>query len=104
MEAEVDDRADKEDEPLGPDEARLYRGVAARLNYVAPDRANIAYALKEAARDMSVPRQSSLRKLRKIGRYLIGKPRLVSKFAWQRWPGRVTSFTDSDWAGCSKSA
>jgi len=82
----------------------VYRGVAARLNYLAPDRADIGYAVKEAARDMSAPRQSSMRKLRKIGRYLIGKPRLVSKFAWQEWPSLVSAFTDSDWAGCARTA
>ena len=92
------------DEPLGPEDARTYRGVAARLNYVAPDRPDMAYAIEEAARDMSTPKQSSLAKLRKIGRYLIGKPRLVSKFKWQEWPSRVTSFTDSDWAGCVRTA
>ena len=39
-----------EDKELEPAEARLYRGVAARLNYIAPDRADIAFAVKEAAR------------------------------------------------------
>ncbi len=42
--------------------------------------------------------------LNKIGRYLIGRPRLVAKFPWQKSPGLVTTFTDSDWAGCSKTA
>ena len=101
-----DVRADEKinDPALGPDDARTYRGVAARLNYISPDRPDIAYAVKEAARDMSSPRESSLRKLRKIGRYLIGKPRLVAKFRWQSMPDTVTTFTDSDWAGCDKSA
>ena len=45
-----------------------------------------------------------MRRLRKIGKYLIGSPRLVSKFVWQDMPTKVTSFTDSDWAGCVKTA
>ena len=28
----------------------------------------------------------------------------MSKFAWQEWPAKVTAFTDSDWAGCVKTA
>ena len=53
---------------------------------------------------MSRPRESDLRRLRNIRKYLIGKPRLVSLFPWQSMPDRVTGFTDSDWAGCSKTA
>ena len=93
-----------EDPELGPAEARTYRGVAARLNYIAPDRADLSYAVKEAARSMSKPKESDLKKLRKIGKYLIGQPRLVIRFAWQDMPSRVTAFTDSDWAGCARSA
>jgi len=101
---EVAVELDDDDELLGPEDARLYRGVAARLNYVAPDRSDIAYAVKEAARNMSSPTASGLRRLKKIGRYLIGVPRLVSKFNWQDMPTVVTAFTDSDWAGCIRTA
>ena len=45
-----------------------------------------------------------MRRLRKIGQYLIGSPRLVSKFVWQDMPTKVTSVTGSDWAGCVKTA
>ena len=95
---------DGEDLLLDAESSRLYRGVAARLNYVAPDRPDLAYAVKEAARAMSSPKESDLRKLKKIGKYLIGAPRLVSTFQWQDMPSRLTSFTDSDWAGCSRTA
>ena len=53
---------------------------------------------------MSAPKASDMRRLRKIGKYLLGKPRLVSKFKYQDMPSTITSFTDSDWAGCTKSA
>ena len=42
--------------------------------------------------------------LNKIGRYLSGKPRLVMKFPWQVVKTIATSYTDSDWAGCRKTA
>ena len=66
-----------EEEPLDAQQARLYRGVAARLNYIAPDRPDISYAVKEAARNMSCPKPSDLRRLRNIGKYLLGQPRLI---------------------------
>ena len=103
-EEEVQVDCDELEELLDATGARLYRGVAARLNYLSPDRADIGYAVKEAARNMSAPRHSDLKKLRKIGKYLLGKPRLISKFAYQDMPSTNTSFTDSDWAGCIKSA
>ena len=53
---------------------------------------------------MSAPRQSHMDKIKKIVRYLKGKPRLVSKFRWQRLPDTMTTYTDSDWAGCAKTA
>ena len=95
---------DEIEEELDAAGAKLYRSVAARLNYLSPDRADIGYAVKEAARSMSSPKRSDLAKLRKIGKYLLGKPRLVSKFVFQDMPSSITTFTDSDWAGCARSA
>ena len=89
-----------EEQPLEPQQARLYGGVAARLNYIAPDRPDIAYAVKESARNMSCPRPSDLRRLKKIGKYLLGQPRFISLLKWQDAPSKITAFTDSDWAGC----
>ena len=86
-------------EELGRDEARRYRAVAARLNYLAPDRVDIGYSVKEAARSMAKPLVGDWDKLKRIGRYLLGKPRLISKFAWQSDIGVVTAYSDSDWAG-----
>ena len=102
--SEVAIDGDEFDEDLNAAEARLYRGVAARLNYMSPDRPDIGYAVKEAARSMSAPKASDLRRLRKIGKYLLGQPRLVSLFKWQDMPTRITTFTDSDWAGCARTA
>ena len=73
---------DDDDDDLDPASAKLYRAVAARLNYISPDRPDIGVAMKEAARNMSKPRKSDIQKLKKIGRYLIGKPRLVLNFPW----------------------
>ena len=81
-------------------EASLYRGIAARLNYLAQDRIDIQYACKEASRRMARPRLCDWPALKRIGRYLIGAPRYVQMFAWQALPEVVNTFTDSDWAGC----
>ena len=94
-----------DDDPLlDKKNATLYRAVAARLNYLSPDRPDIAYSVKEAARAMSAPRESHMARIKKLGRYLKGRPRLICKFGWQETPEYLTTYTDSDWAGCKETA
>ena len=95
---------EEDGEPLTGEEATRYRAITARLNYLAVDRPDIQYAVKEAARSMATPQKAHWSKLTRIGRYLVGKPRLIMRFPWQRAQQIVTSYTDSDWAGCVKSA
>ena len=82
-------------------EARRYMAIAARLNYLAPDRVDLGLSVKEAARNMSKPMIQDWEKLKRIGRYLVGRPRLISRFIWQPLQSIVTGYTDSDWAGCA---
>ena len=46
---------DDDEAPLMGDQASLFRSVAARSNYLAQDRPDIAYAVKEICRKMSTP-------------------------------------------------
>ena len=46
-----------EGQELGPEEATRYRALVARLNYLAMDRADIQFAVKESAKRMSTPRE-----------------------------------------------
>ena len=86
--------------PLEGEEASQYRAIVARLNYLAADRPDIAFAVKELARNMSAPTQGSRDRLKRLGRYLVHKPRAVVDFEWQDVPTRLRAFTDADWAGC----
>ena len=101
-----DDYMDFEDVPieplelLGPGDASRYKGLAARLNYLAQDRPDIQYAVKEAARRMSKPTTGDWGLLKRIGRYLLGAPRALQTFRWQAVPVSVDVYVDSDWAGC----
>ena len=95
---------DDDDAILVGQDATNYRSVTARLNYMSPDRVDIQYATKEAARHMATPRASHMAGLKKIGKYLAGRPRLVIHFKWEDRKQLVTGSTDSDWAGCAKTA
>eukprot|EP00959_Pyramimonas_sp_CCMP1952_P038047 796217-Pyramimonas_sp.AAC.1 len=38
--------------------------------------------------------------VKRIARYLLGRPRLVQRFRRQRWSGVLKGFSDSDFASC----
>ena len=92
----------EEDTLLQGTEATTYRALCARLNYLSQDRPDIRFASKEASRSMAAPRQGDWGLLKRIGRYLVGTPRLRQSFRWQESPSVVTTFVDSDWAGCKR--
>ena len=99
-----------EEEAQGPEvdrvlsavEAGWFRGAAARANYLAQDRFDLAFAAKELCRRMAVPRQSDLVALRRLARYVLEVPRLVQCFRWQAPTREFVVYTDTDFAGCPR--
>ena len=85
---------------LGKEEASQYRALVARCNYLGPDRPDIAYSVKELARGMAEPTRGNLLQLKRLGRYLKGRPRMQQLFRWQEMPKMLTTYTDAAWAGC----
>ena len=91
------------EEELGPEEAKVFRGLAARINFLAIDRPDIQYAAKEICRYMARPRHLDYGRIKRVARYLISKPRMEITFPYQRSPQTLTVLSDSDYAGCLKS-
>ena len=52
----ADSQEEADETLLDKAEAKVFRGVAARLNYMGPDRPDMQYAIKEVARCMANPR------------------------------------------------
>ena len=50
---------------------------------------------------MSAPTELSLAALKRLGRYLLGRPRLVFRYPFQS-ASHVDCYSDTDWAGCPK--
>lgn len=88
---------------LNREESKAYRGLVARLNYLAQDRSDITYSVKELSREMANPTKASWIKMKRIHRYLMGAPRLVLEYKYQSRQERIVTWTDSDFAGCIKS-
>ena len=102
-----EDRPWQEEEngtPLRGSEASEYRALAARANYLAQDRADILFAAKECCRGMAAPTWGHMKAIRRLARYLISAPRVVWTFAFQARQKTLRFYSDSDWAGCRRTA
>ena len=91
-----------EEAEMSPRDATQYRAVAARLNFLSCDRPDVQYACKEATRRMATPVNGDWSLLKRVGRYLLGSPRVVHCYKWQSWPAGITVFVDSNLAGCTR--
>ena len=90
----------KSDELLSSGQASIYRALVARANYLAQDRPDIQYSVKELCREMSTPSQKSWESLKRLGRYLKGRPRMIQHYPWQSDCYDLHVYVDSDFAGC----
>ncbi|MDA8582757.1 reverse transcriptase domain-containing protein [bacterium] len=95
---------EEDEEILDAFRQREYRSIVARANYLAVDRADIQYSVKELCRSMSAPRVGDWKKLKRLGRYLVNEPRVITKYEWQKKVGVIKGYSDSDWAGCRATA
>ena len=89
-----------DDTALCAADATRYRRAAARINYIALDRGDIAYAAKEISRRMSCPRVRDVERIKRMLRYIKGKRRASYLYRWQNCPDKIEVYSDSDWAGC----
>ena len=81
-------------------DATLYRRAAARINYVALDRPDLSFASRVASSHMSCPKEGDDQLIKRINRYLKGKPRVAIHYGFQEPCQDIVVLTDSDWAGC----
>ncbi|CAL1147466.1 unnamed protein product [Cladocopium goreaui] len=93
--------------PLSEEEAKRYRSAVGSAIYLSLDRRDIQYAVKEAARHMSQPRQCDMKAVKTLAAYLQTHPtvgRVVTcdpPSATGEWS--IELYSDSDWAGCLES-
>ena len=82
--------------PLEPHQATQFRAQVARGIYLAQDRTDIAYAVKELSRSMATPTTNDMENLRKLARYLIGAPRVVNHYKYQTPVHTIHAWSDTD--------
>ena len=87
-------------QPMHEGKQREYRSLTMRAAFLAQDRPDIAEATKSLARNMKAPTDASWSDLKRLGRYLLGKKRLVYEYWPQRFQKEIVVYCDSDHAGC----
>ena len=90
---------------LSPEDATTYRALSARANFLSQDRGDIQYATKELCREFAVPNRNSYSRLKRVGRYLVGKPRMVHRYNFGPGvsdPEVIDIYVDTDFAGCKE--
>ena len=86
--------------PMNAERTTLFRSLVMRAQFLGQDRADIAESVKSLTRKMKSPTEADFKDLKRLGRYLISKPRVINMFESQRESKTIKVFCDSDHAGC----
>jgi hypothetical protein len=94
----VSDESFESEEFLDHERFKKYQSICARANFLAVDRMDIQFATKECCRAMSKPTVRNWAQLKRLGRYLIGRKRLIYRYDFQDDVRMVTTYSDANWA------
>ena len=74
------------------DEATVFRGVAARANFLSLDCPDLQFPVQQMKSEMAKPMVGSWKRMKKIARYLINSKRVI-------WHFKCHVCGDNDWGG-----
>ena len=92
-----------ETEPLDGAQCNMYKSAVGSAIPLSPDRRDIQFAVKEAARRMSNPRTCDMQSVKNLAAYLQAHPavsRVITCDQKVGEPWSIELHSDSDWAGC----
>ena len=84
--------------PLNADDAALHSAVAMRVNCLSLDRRDLSCAASSLARGMKNPTTKDLEELKRVERYLRGRPVGAIRFGTRTLPGVLEVSCDADHA------
>ena len=91
-----------EDEPrLGEEDRRAYHRCVGILRHLLKYRPDMAFAVHEVSKTLASPGDADLRRLRRLGRCLLGTQKLGIVIRKSNDPEHLDSYTDADWSGDS---
>ena len=90
----------EEDDLLTGEEFKLFQSVAARFTFLAMDKPDLLYSVKELMRKMASPRTQDLTALKRDARNTIKYPRMTCRYPWTQLDNNIEVFGDVNFAGC----
>lgn len=97
-----DEPKEEDNTELHIEDATMFRPIAARANYLAVDRPDAQYACKEISRGMAHPTSKDKLTLRRLIKYLAGRPRMVHMYGASKGGNALNVSIDADWASVRK--
>lgn len=79
-----------------------YRSTTGVAQYAASPRYDIKYSVKELVRLASSPDRGATQMSKRLARYLVGRPRMVWHFWWQKKPDVCRTTVDANHGGCAR--
>lgn len=86
------------DEPLDNERYRTYISICARANLLSVERGDLLVSEKGCCREISKPTTNDYMNFKRLGRRLVGKPRLVHNYPFQEYAHWVITLADASWA------
>ena len=87
---------DKDSQALTGGDITRYRALVARISYLSQDRPDLKFASMQVCCATTNPPVRDMERVKRIGRYLAGKPRAKCWFRWQQ-SGELDVYSDADW-------
>ena len=98
--AKQHERLENVADELEGEAATMFRALSARVLYLSMDRPECAFAAKELCRQFAAPTKKGVEALKRTARFLVGMPRLVYEFQFQKATNVLQVFVDTDFGGC----
>ena len=98
--AKQHERLENVADELEGEAATMFRALSARVLYLSMDRPECAFAAKELCRQFANPTKKGVEALKRAARFLVGMPRLVYDFQFQKFTNSLQVFVDTDFGGC----
>ena len=92
------DDDDTDSQALTNGDITRYRALVAKISYLSQDRPDLKFASMQVCCAMAKPTTRDMERVKRIGRYLVGKPRARCWFRWQQ-SGELEAYSDADWGG-----
>ena len=74
-----------EEELVGKEEAKDFRGLSARMNFMSQDGPDLQFPIKVCSREMGSPKRGSWKRMKKLARYLVGRKKVVWDYVYQEF-------------------